>query len=117
MLEDPELGPGFIRPLRSQGVNAITNSVMTIRVKFTAKPGTQFVIKREAYKRITAALQAKGIHYAHKKVIVDFPAPLAGQVDTAQTQKIVEAAGAAAREIFDEEEKLKLQLAKEQAGG
>lgn len=117
MLEDPELGKDFLRPVRSQGVSAITNSVMTIRVKFTAKPGTQFLIRREAYKRITAALKAKGIEYAHKKVIVDLPMPLAGQADPAQLEKITQAAGAAAREIFDEEEKLKQQLAAQQKGG
>lgn len=73
MLNDEEIGEDFIRPVKSQGVREITNSVMTIRVKFTAKPGTHFVIRREAYKRITEALRAKGIHYAHKKVIVDMP--------------------------------------------
>lgn len=73
MLEDEELGDDFILPVKSQGVNEITNSVMVIRVKFTAKPGKQFVIKREAFRRITEALKAKGIYYAHRKVIVDFP--------------------------------------------
>jgi len=73
MLEDEEIGEDFIQPLKSQGVNAIANSVMIIRVKFTAKPGKQFVIKREAFRRITEALSAKGIHYAHRKVLVDFP--------------------------------------------
>ena len=31
---------------------------MTIRVKFTARPGTHYVIRREGYKRITEALEA-----------------------------------------------------------
>ena len=44
---------------------------MTIRVKFTAIPGKHFLIRREAYKRITAALEKQGIFYAHRKVIVD----------------------------------------------
>ena len=74
MLLDEELGDGFLQPVKSQGVNEITNSIMVIRVKFTAKPGKQFVIKREAFRRITEALNAKGIYYAHRKVIVDFPA-------------------------------------------
>lgn len=73
MLEDPEFGKDFIRPVKSQGVREITNSVMVIRVKFTAQPGTHFVIRREAYRRITEALAAKGIHYAHRKVIVEIP--------------------------------------------
>lgn len=73
MLVDEELADDFIQPIKSQGVYGISNSVMVIRVKFTAKPGKQFVIKREAFRRITEALNAKGIHYAHRKVIVDFP--------------------------------------------
>lgn len=73
MLEDPEFGNDFIRPVKSQGVREITNSVMVIRVKFTAQPGTHFVIRREAYRRITEALAANGIHYAHRKVIVEIP--------------------------------------------
>ncbi|HEB69947.1 MAG TPA: mechanosensitive ion channel family protein [Desulfobulbus sp.] len=73
MLDDPEFGKDFIRPVKSQGVREISNSVMVIRVKFTAQPGTHFVIRREAYRRITEALAAKGIHYAHRKVIVEIP--------------------------------------------
>jgi len=73
MLLDEELKDDFIQPVKSQGVNQISNSVMTIRVKFTAKPGTQFVIKREAFRRLTEAFNSKGIYYAHRKVIVDFP--------------------------------------------
>ena len=94
MLADEELGPDFIRPVKSQGVREITDSVMTIRVKFTAQPGKHFVIRREAYRRITEALNSKGIHYAHKKVIVDIP-----QVQTpdgAADPAISQAAGAAA---------------------
>jgi small-conductance mechanosensitive channel len=75
MLQDPELGPDFIAPVKSQGVRSVGDSVMTFRVKFTAKPGKHFVIRREAFRRITEALEAKGIFYAHRKVIVELPAP------------------------------------------
>jgi small-conductance mechanosensitive channel len=74
MLEDEELGPNFIQPLKSQGVREVGDSVMTFRVKFTAKPGKQFLIRREAFRLITRALEKEGIHYAHRKVIVDYPA-------------------------------------------
>ena len=111
MLDDPELGENFLRPLKSQGVREITNSVMTIRVKFTAKPGTHFLIRREAFKRITQALNAKGIQYAHRKVIVDMPAVAAGE-DAGQQAKLAQAAGAAAQRIIEqEEEKLKAEQA------
>lgn len=100
MLEDPELGPDFIKPIKSQGVREIANSVMVIRVKFTAQPGKQFVIQREGIRRITEALAAKGIHYAHRRVIVEVP-NLEGKVNPAEADKIKKAleAGAAAGQI------------------
>jgi small-conductance mechanosensitive channel len=105
MLEEDEYKDDFIQPLKSQGVREITNSVMVIRVKFTAKPGGQFLIQREAYRRITEALMAKGIHYAHRKIIVELP----DNVDAGATgrQKIAEAGAAAGLSILAEEEKKK----------
>ncbi|MEN8190796.1 MAG: mechanosensitive ion channel domain-containing protein [Thermodesulfobacteriota bacterium] len=101
MLKDEEFGEDFIRPVKSQGVREITGAIMTIRVKFTAKPGTHFVIRREAYKRITENLIAKGIHYAQSKVLVDLPPSAAGD------SRAVEAAGAAAQAAAAEEAKKK----------
>lgn len=102
MLEDPEFGKDFIRPVKSQGVREIANSVMVIRVKFTAQPGAHFVIRREAYRRITEALAAKGIHYAHRKVIVAMPPEEEGQRQPNQekVQRALEA-GAAAGHISE----------------
>lgn len=99
MLKDEEIGKDFIQPVKSQGVREITNSVMTIRVKFTAQPGTHFVIRREAYKRITEALNEKDIFYAHKKVIVDLPQAATENI----SPKEIQAAGAAAMQSIDEE--------------
>jgi small-conductance mechanosensitive channel len=107
MLENEEYGQDFIRPLKSQGVREIANSVMTIRVKFTAKPGSHFLIRREAYRLITAALNAKGIHYAHRKVIVDLPETLSDKAaqDPEALQKLAQSAGAAAMRRLEEEQK------------
>jgi small-conductance mechanosensitive channel len=107
MLDDEEIGKDFIQPVKSQGVREITNSVMTIRVKFTAQPGTHFVIRREAFKRITEALSAAGIQYAHKKVIVDVPG-LSEQdggknLSPEQARTITSSVGAAALASLDEE--------------
>ncbi len=104
MLEDEIYGKDFIQPLKSQGVRAITNSVMTIRVKFTAQPGTHFVIRREAYRLITEALNAKGIYYAHRKVIVDLPEIDSSKEEENVQKQIAQAAGAAAQRVIEEEE-------------
>ena len=122
MLLDEELGPDFIKPLKSQGVRSVGDSVMTFRAKFTARPGKHFVIRREAYKHLTAALEKEGIHYAHRKVIVDLSPELAekmdvgvasmeragerasGELTSAQKSQMIQAGGAAALDMIAEEE-------------
>ncbi len=73
VMEDPELGPDLLQPIKSQGIKKVADSVMSFRVKFTAKPGKQFVIQRKAFQLITEQLAKKGIHFAHRKVIVELP--------------------------------------------
>ena len=105
MVQDEEFGDDFLQPVKSQGVYEITNSVMVIRVKFTAKPGKQFLIRREAFRRITEALNAKGIYYAHRKVIVDFPDEQKRKpLDEDTANKIVEG-GAAAIAVEEQQQK------------
>lgn len=116
MLLDEELGPDFIKPVKSQGVRSVGDSVMTFRVKFTARPGTHFVIRREAFKRITEALEKKGIHYAHRKVIVDLaPGAIspggpggggAAAITPEQREQMLQAGAAAALDtLIDKESK------------
>ena len=104
MLDDEIYGKDFIRPVKSQGVREITNSVMTIRVKFTAQPGTHFVIRREAYRLIAEALNAQGIYFAHRKVIVDLPELDDSKEGENLQKQIAHAAGAAAQRVIEEEE-------------
>ena len=67
------MGPHIIQPLKSQGVLAMEDSAMLVKAKFTAKPGEQFVIRREAYQRIKQAFDEAGIHFAHRQVTVFVP--------------------------------------------
>ncbi len=73
LMEDPELGPDILLPVKSMGVQSVVDSVMTFRVRFTARFGRQGIIQRKAFEMITDALAKKGIHYAHRKVIVEIP--------------------------------------------
>jgi small-conductance mechanosensitive channel len=88
------------------------DSVMTFRVKFTAKPGKQFLIKREAFRRIKEALEAKGIYYAHRKVIVELPENAADAeapptAKAAQDEQALKAGAAAGLETMRSEEAAK----------
>ncbi len=96
LLNDEELGNDFIAPLKSQGVQTAEDDALVIRMKFTCKPGKQWMIKRSAYRLVQEALAAKGIHFASRQVTVHVP-------DNEQTdpEKLKQAAGAAALAIDD----------------
>ncbi len=70
MMADEELGPLMIEPLKSQGVLEIDDSALIIRAKFMCKPREQFILRREAYKRIKKAFADNGIEFARRKVEV-----------------------------------------------
>jgi hypothetical protein len=52
---------------------AMEDSALLVKAKFTAKPGEQFVIRREAYQRLKQAFDDAGIHFAHRQVTVFVP--------------------------------------------
>jgi small-conductance mechanosensitive channel len=70
LLTDPEIGPSFIEPLKSQGIRNVEDGALVIGVKFIAKPGEQFVIRREAYQRILKAFHEHGIELVGRGVVV-----------------------------------------------
>ncbi|MEM9761768.1 MAG: mechanosensitive ion channel domain-containing protein [Pseudomonadota bacterium] len=61
MAEDPELEGKLLAPLKSQGAIGIEGRSFVIGCKFTARPGTQFIIRRKAYVVLQKALREKGI--------------------------------------------------------
>ena len=91
----------MLEPLKSQGVTRMEDSAMAIRAKFTAVPGRQFVIRREAFRRIQRALNDAGIQFAHRKVTVEVPEHL--------SQAKLAAGGAAAADLQQEEDDLAAQ--------
>ncbi len=94
LLKDEELGEDFIAPLKSQGVQTAEDDALVIRMKFTCKPGKQWMIKRSAYRLVQEALAQKGIHFASRQVTVHVP-----ENDNLDPDKVKQAAGAAALAI------------------
>lgn len=64
IMEDAEIGPLILEPLKSQGVKEFADSGMIFQAKFKAVPGEQFTIRREAYRRMHDAFLANGIQLA-----------------------------------------------------
>ena len=52
IMEDPDLAKGILEPLKSQGVAMMNDFAMQVRVKFKARPGGQFAVRRAAYDKI-----------------------------------------------------------------
>ncbi|MCP4010635.1 MAG: mechanosensitive ion channel family protein, partial [Proteobacteria bacterium] len=102
LLLDEELGADFIAPLKSQGVQTAEDDALVIRMKFTCKPGKQWMIKRSAYRLVQEALAEKGIQFAPRQVTVHVPE--AEQVDP---QVLKQAAGAAAAIAAEKEQQNK----------
>jgi moderate conductance mechanosensitive channel len=63
MMEDPELGPYILAPLKAV-VYRIDPGVKIFRCKVQTPPGKQFDVRAAAYKRIEAALRDAGIRFA-----------------------------------------------------
>jgi hypothetical protein len=88
---------------------------MIMRVKYKTKPGQQFVVRREVYRRIEEAFREKGIEFAHRNVTVYLP-PDASQTSSSDKEvaettapgtpdrKIIEAGAAAAIAAIQAEE-------------
>jgi len=70
MSEHPDYGGDFLEPLKSQGVRRIEDNALILGVKFMAKPGTQFTIRKDAYQNIRDAFEANGIEFANRGVTV-----------------------------------------------
>ena len=71
MQKDPVFGGYMLQPLKSQGVLRIEESTLIMRMKFTSVPGQQWVMRREAYRRVQEAFRENGLEFAHRKVFVE----------------------------------------------
>jgi small-conductance mechanosensitive channel len=71
MMEDPEIAPYLIEPLKMQGVADITDSCIIVRLKFTAKPAEASTVQRNALKQVYLSFKEAGIPFASNAVTVN----------------------------------------------
>jgi small-conductance mechanosensitive channel len=116
--KDGETGRLLLSKIKSQGVREMDDSAMILRVKFKTKPGDQFVVRREVYRRIQERFRAQGIEFAHRNVTVYLPPEATGGADkedpgadtvsgSTLERKVLEAGAAAAIAASQAEEALK----------
>ena len=108
IMDNPELGPKLLEPIKSQGVREMDDSAMIMRVKYKTKPGDQFEIRKEVYRLMQEAFKEEGIEFAHRNVTVYMPPDESQQGDAKTTSEIQRqtAAGAALAALQAEEEEM-----------
>ncbi len=77
MQQHPELGVNLLQPPKSQGVHRMEPSAYVVRVKYMAKPGEQFILRREVFRRLHDAFRENGIRLGVSPTVVDASNPLA----------------------------------------
>lgn len=70
MMDNPALVDEFLQPFKSQGVAEVNDVGIVLRGKFMAKPGSQWVIRKEIYSRVQKAFEVNDIHFARREVRV-----------------------------------------------
>ena len=93
--ENPEYAANLIAPFKSQGAGDVTDVGIVVRGKFTAKPGTQFPIRKEIYSRIQKAFKENGIEFARREVRVRMPDAPDGAPLSAETKAAISTAAIA----------------------
>lgn len=83
----------LLQTFKSQGVYDVDDVGVIIRGKFMAKPGKQWVIRKDVYNRVQKALDEAGIQFARKEVRVQVPG-LEDRKDLTDSQKNAIAAAA-----------------------
>lgn len=87
MQQNPELALNLLQPPKSQGVHRMEPSAYVVRVKYMAKPGEQFILRREVFRRLHDAFRENGIRLGVSPTVVDAGDPLtAGRIVAAESQ-------------------------------
>jgi small-conductance mechanosensitive channel len=99
LMENPLFEGDILQPFKSQGVADINDVGMVIRGKFMAKPGKQFMIRKEIYNKVKAAFAENGIDFARREVRVALDDGDHGEeLSEADKSKVLGAAAAAVQQ-------------------
>lgn len=95
----PQFSDDLLQPFKFQGILQTNDVGLVVGGKFMAKPGTQFMMRKELYVRIQKAFDENGIQFARKEVRVKLDGENPEELTQSQIKSI---AGAAASESEDE---------------
>jgi len=93
IMEMEEFKGDLLAPFKGQGVADVDDVGIVVRGKFTTKPGKQFGVRKEIYKRVQRAFEENDIQFARKEVRVQLPENT--NLDDKQKEALASAAAAA----------------------
>ena len=94
IMQMEEYKDDILAPFKGQGVTGVDDVGILVRGKFTTKPGKQFGVRKEIYKRVQQAFDENGIQFARKEVRVQLPDGV--KLDEGQKEAVAAAAAEAA---------------------
>ncbi|MEM5581194.1 mechanosensitive ion channel domain-containing protein [Roseibium sp. AS2] len=94
IMEMEEYKDDILAPFKGQGVADVDDVGIVVRGKFTTKPGKQFGVRKEIYKRVQQTFEENDIQFARKEVRVQIPEN--ANLDDKQRETVAAAAAAAA---------------------
>jgi moderate conductance mechanosensitive channel len=90
LAKDPEFAPMILEPLKMQGVDALGDFAVQLRMKMMTLPGENFVIRRQALAMIKKAFDANGIKFAFPTVQIAGDSEPATAATAAVAQRALE---------------------------
>ena len=97
IMEMEEFKDDILAPFKGQGVADVDDVGIVVRGKYTTKPGKQFGVRKEIYKRVQKEFDENGIQFARKEVRVNIPD--SAKLDEKQKETVTAAAAAAAAAV------------------
>jgi small-conductance mechanosensitive channel len=70
LMKDPEIGPMFLQPVKSQGISTMDESGMVVQVRFMTRPSDASMARRAVYARLRELFAREQIQFAQKEVRV-----------------------------------------------
>jgi small-conductance mechanosensitive channel len=99
--KDEETGSLLLSKIKSQGVREMDDSAMILRIKFKTKPGDQFVVRREVYRRVQERFRKDGIEFAHRNVTVYLPPEVTGTSNGDKQEEYADPGDALDRKLLE----------------
>jgi len=70
---DEEMATRLLGPVKFAGVLTYDDSALVMRVKFMSKPGLQFLVQRQVFRRLQELFSERGLAFATRHVTVRMP--------------------------------------------